>query len=180
LYFTLRTVKEFITKNSKETQKLAGILAKELTSKPRRGGALIIGLEGELGAGKTTFTKGFVRALGIKEKILSPTFVLMKIYQLKNKNYKLLIHIDAYRLKDHRDLFALGIKEILTDSQNIILIEWSDRVEKILPKKYIKIHIDHLSEDKRKVTIENSWQISHTPTRKFPSDKSRVESGSYG
>ena len=172
--------KEFVTQNTKETQKLGVILAKEIASKPSLKQAVVIGLEGELGAGKTTFIKGFAKTLGVKEKVLSPTFVLMKIYQLKNKNYKLLIHIDAYRLKDHRDLFALGIKEILTDSQNIILIEWSDRVEKILPKKYIKIHIDHLSEDKRKVTIENSWQISHTPTRKFPSDKSRVESGSYG
>ena len=153
MYFTLRTVKEFITKNSKETQKLAGILAKELTSKPRRGGALIIGLEGELGAGKTTFTKGFVRALGIKEKILSPTFVLHKIYKTKTINYKFLHHIDTYRVKDHHALLALGIKEILADPQNIILIEWSDRVEKILPKKYIKIHFDHIDNNGRKITI---------------------------
>ena len=157
-------MKEFITKNAKETGRLAGILAKELEKKGStffsiqgrtlKRKAVIIGLEGELGAGKTTFIKGFARALGVKEKVLSPTFVLIKSYKLKTINYKLLFHIDAYRLKDHRDLLSLGIEEILAHSENIVLIEWSDRVEKILPKKYIKIHFDHISEKERRITIE--------------------------
>ena len=145
-------MKEYITKSTKETQRLAGILAKEFSAKLTKK-AVVIGLEGELGAGKTTFVKGFARALGVKEKILSPTFVLHKIYKLKTTNYKLLHHIDAYRLKDHQELIPLGIKEILADPQNIIIIEWSDRVAKILPKKYIKIHIDHIEENIRKIRV---------------------------
>jgi|SRR3989344_1848364 len=159
-------MKEFITKNTKETEKLATILAEELTSRASENHGLIIGLEGELGAGKTTFAQAFAKALGVKDKILSPTFVLIKSYKLqaissKPKAYNLkpiafsfLHHIDAYRLKDHQDLASLGIKEIFEDSQNIVLIEWSDRVEKILPKDYIKIHIDHISENERKITIK--------------------------
>ncbi|MDP3731356.1 MAG: tRNA (adenosine(37)-N6)-threonylcarbamoyltransferase complex ATPase subunit type 1 TsaE [bacterium] len=171
--------KEFITQNTKETQKLGGILAKEIVSKPSSEKAAVIGLEGELGAGKTTFIKGFAKALGIKEKILSPTFVLIKSYKigksaihplensratsrgsrvggmadLPTNEYKFLVHIEAYRLKDHRGLLPLGIKEILADPQNIILIEWSDRVAKILPRKYIKIHVDHIEENIRKIRI---------------------------
>ena len=128
----------------------------EITRQSANNKALVIGMEGELGAGKTTFIKGFAKGLGVKEKVLSPTFVLMKIYKLNNKSavYKFFVHIDAYRLKDHRDLLALGIKEILVDPQNIVLIEWSDRVKKILPRKYIKIHFDHIEESIRKISIK--------------------------
>ena len=146
--------KEFVTKSAKETVKLGGVLAQKLVARNRNKKAAVFGLEGELGAGKTTFIKGFAKALGIKEKISSPTFVLHKIYKIKTNNCKLLHHIDAYRLKDHRDLLPLGIKEILENPENIVLIEWPDRVEKILPKKYIKIHIDHLEENTRKIVIK--------------------------
>lgn len=145
--------KEFITKNHKETEKFGSRLAKEVIGQPAGKISKTIGLEGELGAGKTTFVKGFAKAFGIKEKISSPTFVLMKYYELPTADYKLLYHIDTYRLKDHHDLISLGIKEILTDPKNIVLIEWSDRVEKILPKKYTKIHFDHVDSHSRKITI---------------------------
>ena len=168
---------EYITKSAKETMELGGFLAQKLKARNRNKKTAVFGLEGELGAGKTTFIKGFAKALGVKEKILSPTFVLMKFYKLSKSAihplensraksrgsrvsrradlpYKLLVHIDAYRLKDHRDLLPLGIKEILENPENIVLIEWPDRVEKILPKKYIKIHIDHLEENKRKIVIK--------------------------
>ena len=163
--------KEFLTKSAKETQKIAAALAKGSTLRGQtldlqKGltsifgrtlkRALVIGLEGELGAGKTTFIKGFAKALGVKGKILSPTFVLMKTYKIADlpKNYKFLIHIDAYRLKDHRDLISLGLKEILANPQNIVLIEWSDRVRKILPRGYMKIHFDHIKENTRKIVIK--------------------------
>ena len=158
----------FTTRSAKETQKIAAALAKKIEKKGstldlKKGRtlkrALVIGLEGELGAGKTTFIKGFARALGVREKILSPTFVLMKTHKLGKsaihlpENHKFLIHIDAYRLKDHQDLASLGIKEILENPENIILIEWSDRVEKILPKQYMKIHMDHIEENIRKIRV---------------------------
>ena len=167
--------REFITENFKETQKIAGVLARQIIQKLSDDKALVIGLEGELGAGKTTFVKGFAKALGVKEKILSPTFVLMKFYRIRKSaiqslensrarsrgsrvtriaDFQFLIHIDAYRLKDHRDLIPLGIKEMLSNPENIVLIEWSDRVAKILPKKYIQIHFDHVNENTRKISIK--------------------------
>ena len=145
---------QFLSKSSKQTQKLAENLAKESVKKYfQKKGSLIVGLEGELGAGKTTFVKGFAKGLGLKNKISSPTFVLMKSYNLKRITYNNLYHIDAYRLKDHKDLIKLGIKEILNDPKNLVLIEWSDRVKKILPKNYLKIHIDHIDEMTRKILI---------------------------
>ena len=148
----------YLTNNSKETEKLAGfLLAHFLKNKTPASTkkALVIALEGELGAGKTTFTKGLAKALGIKAKIKSPTFTLIKSYKLRVASYKFLYHIDCYRLKDHKDLIPLGIKEILANSDNIVLIEWSDCVQQILPKKHIKIHIDHLDNNTRKITILN-------------------------
>src|SRR6185369_2632079 len=130
------------SKSPKETQKIAAELAKKFSVKQIVKQAIVLALEGELGAGKTQFTKGFAKALGVKQKITSPTFVLMKPYKIKGGT---LFHIDAYRLKNHRDLEALGVKELLKQAGNILLIEWSDRVTKILPKKHIKIHIDHLN-----------------------------------
>ena len=145
-----------LSKSSKKTEKAAEILARELIKKSlSKKSAFVFGLEGELGAGKTTFAKGFAKGLDVGLKISSPTFVLMKSYKLNTSNHKLLFHIDAYRLKGHEDLIKLGIKEIFNDSKSIVLIEWSDRIKKILPKQYTKIHIDHISEKERKITVTN-------------------------
>lgn len=146
-----------ISKSPIATQKIAWDLAKKIRqladSKPPDK-AIVIGLEGELGAGKTTFVKGFAKTLGIKEKITSPTFVIMKRYELRDMSYKFLYHIDVYRLKDEKELIKLGIEEIFSDPQGIVLIEWADRVKKILPKNYISIHMDHISEKERKISIK--------------------------
>src|SRR3989344_9221438 len=97
------------TKNPKGTQKIARMLARKVILEKRET-AKVICLEGNLGAGKTTFTQGFARALGIKARVLSPTFVLMKIYKINQitTNHKLqtnfLVHIDCYRLDSPKDL----------------------------------------------------------------------------
>ncbi len=141
------------TKSARETQKLATSLAqKTVNSKPLKH-ARVFALEGELGAGKTTFIQGFAKVLKIKQKITSPTFVLIKNYKLLTTHYSLLFHIDAFRLKDWHDLVSLGIKDIFANPGNIVLIEWAERVQPILPKKRIKIHIDHLGKSTRKITI---------------------------
>lgn len=144
---------KYLTKSPKDTEKLAGFLLEKFT-KLGLEKSLVIALEGELGAGKTTFVKGVAKALKIKTNIKSPTFNLMKTYEIRGKSHKTLYHFDCYRLKDHRDLEVMGIKEILNNPDNIILIEWSDRVKKILPKKYIKVHIDHISSNERSITIK--------------------------
>ena len=122
----------------KETEKYAEELAASI-DKNRR----IFALVGDLGAGKTTFSQFFLRALGVTESVTSPTFVIMKSYKLKTKNYKLAYHIDCYRLKNSEELLSLGFAEILADTKNTILIEWADRVRDILPPKTVWIDFAH-------------------------------------
>ncbi len=141
-----------ITKSSKETQRFAADFSKKIL-KIKSEKAIIVGLIGELGAGKTVFAKGFARGLGIKEIVVRPTFVLERIYRLKGESFKLFVHIDAYRLEKAKELSGLGFKNLSRDSHNIILIEWADRVKKILPKNYIEIKFEHISDNKRKITI---------------------------
>jgi len=149
----------FVSNSPKDTQKVASNLAKKIlmNSPLRSGRARVIGLEGELGAGKTVFVKGFSKALKIKGPISSPTFIIMKSYKIPNhiQNYTFhtIYHIDVYRLKDEKDLVKLGIKKIINNFHNIVLIEWAERVRKILPKDHIKIHIDHIGKNKRKIAI---------------------------
>lgn len=136
-----------------ETGKIAANLAHKITKNEPQKHAVVLALEGELGAGKTTFVKAFAKALKIKAHITSPTFVLMKRYVLTTNNFTRLFHIDAYRLKNYHDLASLGVPELMADTKNIILIEWADRIKPILPKKHIKIHIDHVDSKTRRLTI---------------------------
>lgn len=122
----------------KETKKLAKNFAEGVFEIV---GPIIISLEGDLGAGKTTFTQGFAGGLGIREKIQSPTFVILKIYDIP-KSRKNFIHVDAYRLKAE-DFKILGWKEFIKNPENIILVEWGNRIKKILPKKTIRILFEH-------------------------------------
>ena len=143
----------FKTKSAKETQKTAANLVRKIIKLKPQKHARVFALEGELGAGKTTFIQGFAKALKIKQKITSPTFVLIKNYSLHTTHYKLLYHIDAFRLRDWRDLVSLGIKDIFADPGNVIMIEWAERVRPILPLQKTTVHIDHLGENTRKITI---------------------------
>ena len=146
-----------ITKSPKETRELGHSVLNRISLSGQKD-AMVITLEGELGAGKTTFVKGLAKILGIKAKVKSPTFTLMKKYKLpkgrklKAKNY--LYHLDCYRLKNHKDLLVLGIKDILKDKDNLLLIEWPERIRKILPKKHIKINIEHVDKNTRKIEIK--------------------------
>jgi tRNA threonylcarbamoyladenosine biosynthesis protein TsaE len=106
-------------------------------------GGQVIGLIGQLGAGKTVFVSGLAAGLGLKQRLTSPTFVLMKLYRLKNKNrpLKMLAHIDAYRLTKTKQLEAIGADEYFKRPDTVTVIEWADKIKKVLPKqtKYIKI-----------------------------------------
>lgn len=137
---------KFITKNKKETQTIAFALAKEIVRhKSER--AIVIGLVGDLGSGKTTFTQGFAKGIGIKEKIKSPTFILMQIFELprrkKATQYKNFIHIDAYRISRKKELEHLGLQQMFRDPHNIMLIEWADRIKNLLPKRAATIIFAH-------------------------------------
>ena len=96
--------------------------------------ALVVALSGELGAGKTAFTKELARVLGVTETITSPTFVIEKIYEIPTHPFlKHLIHIDAYRLEHEQELEVLKWRTIVKDPQNLIVVEWPERVPKLIP-----------------------------------------------
>ena len=136
---------KYISKTEKETYQIAAKLAKKLK------GGEIIALEGDLGSGKTTFVKGLARAFGIKQHVTSPTFVLMKIYEIGNRparrsskseggKYEIrnFVHVDCYRLDEPQELFYLGIEEYLNKKETIVIIEWADKIKKYL-KKFKKV-----------------------------------------
>lgn len=116
--------------------------------------AVIVGLYGNLGSGKTTFTQFIAKALDIKEQITSPTFVIEKIYETKNSTFKRLVHIDAYRLENGSELQNLNFEELVDNKNNLILIEWPENVKDILPKNHLKIYFEFIDDKTRKITFE--------------------------
>ena len=136
-------MKIYKTNSSRETQKIAADLARKFLRVRSQKNALVLALQGDLGSGKTTFTQGFLRSLGVRKKITSPTFVITKSYKLKAKSYKHAYHIDCYRIKKPKELLDLGLKEILTNPQNIVLIEWTERIRRILPKNTMWLKFKH-------------------------------------
>ena len=138
---TERTAKSFVEKNARVEQ--------------AREKALIVGLYGDLGFGKTTFVKGIAKVFGLKKTITSPTFVIEKIYKLKNQVFDNLIHIDAYRLKSGDELLNLGWKEISKNPKNIIFIEWPENVNDILPSDAKNIKFRFVDENVREITFLN-------------------------
>ncbi|MCD6429134.1 tRNA (adenosine(37)-N6)-threonylcarbamoyltransferase complex ATPase subunit type 1 TsaE [bacterium] len=158
-----RTKKEFITNSFSQTKKLGEAFAKEillLTQKRQRG--VVLALKGDLGGGKTTFLQGFAKGLGIKEKILSPTFVIIKKYKLPTTHYplstKLFYHIDCYRIENKKEILHLGYKKFVADPQNIIAIEWAEKIKDIIPKDAIWIYFEFLDKNKRRIII--NYQLS--------------------
>jgi len=145
---------KLLSRNPAQTKKIGQILAKEiLKTKLKR--AFVLGLVGDLGGGKTTFLQGFAKGLGIKEKILSPTFVILKKFKVKSLGFKVFYHIDCYRIEKPKEILDLGFKEIVSDPKNIVAIEWADRIKKILPKKILILKFDFINRNQREIEILN-------------------------
>ena len=135
----------YITTSGKSTQKLGEKLAKRI--KP----PMVVALISDLGGGKTTLTQGIAKGLKIKSKVVSPTFVLERIYQVPKKDWSL-YHYDLYRIAPDDML----VDEILSNAEdNVVLIEWAEKIKDQLPKKAVQIKISILDENKRKITITN-------------------------
>ena len=123
--------------------------------------ATVIALSGDLGAGKTTLTQNIAGVCGINEQVLSPTFVLMRIYKIDEKNsqkifgfkYEHLIHIDAYRIEKENELLTLGWQEMLKEKKNLILIEWPEKVSGLIPKNAISVKLKHKGEKTREIEV---------------------------
>ncbi len=136
---------EVITKSAYETKELGKKLAASLK------GGEILALSGELGSGKTTFVQGFAEGLGVKARIISPTFILMRKY---GKNF---YHIDLYRLQENieNEVKNLGIEDVWSNPRNIVVIEWAEKIRNLIPKSAIWIKFENLGENERKLTISH-------------------------
>ena len=143
--------KEFITSSPTETKNSAKEIAQEILKKKSQKTSFVIGLKGELGSGKTTFVQGFAKGLGIKEKILSPTFVIYRKFRIKNSKY--FYHFDCYRIKRAKDILNLDFKEIISNPENIVVVEWADKIKKIMPKNTLWISFKLINEFSRKLTL---------------------------
>jgi len=160
---------ECSSRSAFETKKIGRILGQELRVTKDKQKAHILGLKGDLGGGKTTFLQGLAKGLGIKEKVLSPTFVILKKFEiptLKRRDsikstrgqvlkFKNFYHIDCYRVKNRKEIDNLALEEIINCPQNIVAIEWAARLAKILPKDTIFINFKFISKEKRKIIF--SW-----------------------
>lgn len=146
-------------KNLQEMNVIAGDFLTALGKLPDAGEALVVGLSGDLGAGKTAFTKCVAGLLGITETITSPTFILEKIYPINENPFlgsriKKLVHIDAYRLDDGHEMSALDWGSVIKDEHALVLLEWPEQVASALPRSIINLSFEHVDEGVRSVSGE--------------------------
>jgi len=147
-------MQSIITYTPGQTRHLGKKTALEIMGKSPGKKAVLLCLEGELGGGKTTFVQGFASGMGIKEKILSPTFVIARRFPIKkNKHFGNFFHLDCYRIKKGKEIADLGFKEIIDNPHNIVAVEWPDRIKKMLPRKRMVIKFIFLDRNKRKIQI---------------------------
>jgi tRNA threonylcarbamoyladenosine biosynthesis protein TsaE len=149
-------MKRFLTKSEKGTEKLGEKIGKKILKEKLDKTAKILALEGDLGGGKTTFLKGFAKGLGIREKILSPTFILFRKFQIPNSKFQNFYHIDCYRIEKEREILNLDFRKIIKDPKNIVAVEWANKIKKILPRKVLKIKFKILEKKEREILIK--WQ----------------------
>jgi tRNA threonylcarbamoyladenosine biosynthesis protein TsaE len=130
------------SKSARETRRIAEEFALKLSIKETR--ATVVGLIGELGVGKTLFVQRAAWVLGVRGRMLSPTFLIARAYPLpRRSSFKKLYHLDAYRIKNKRDLDNIHFFRILESSRAVVFIEWADRIRRYLPKDAYIIRMKH-------------------------------------
>lgn len=137
---------EFTTKSASETKELGRKVGSSLK------GGVVLALVGELGSGKTTFVQGLAEGLGTKAQIISPTFILVRKY---GSNF---YHIDLYRLEENLDkeVESLGLTDIWREKDNVVVIEWAEKIKNLLPARAIWVNFEILGNEQRKVRIKDS------------------------
>ena len=135
---------EIVTNSPDETIAVAEKIGRLLC------GGEVIAYKGDLGAGKTTFTKGIAKGMGLNVDVLSPTFAIVNEYQSEGK--PTLYHFDMYRITNEDDLYATGFFDYL-DENNVLCIEWSENITDSLPEDTITVDIQNLGETKRRITV---------------------------
>ncbi|MFH0857689.1 MAG: tRNA (adenosine(37)-N6)-threonylcarbamoyltransferase complex ATPase subunit type 1 TsaE [Candidatus Magasanikbacteria bacterium] len=141
----------YTTHSEEETKAIGKTITETLN------GGDIVTLVGDLGAGKTTFTKGLAEGLGITDTITSPTFTLMNVYKLPQakNNIHTLVHIDTYRLEDEEELKDIGVEDYLGEPNTLVLIEWPEKLQTLLKDKNIlTITLEHQKDNERKIQIQ--------------------------
>lgn len=150
---------EITTKSAEETRQKAGEFMETILARLKAGKhgeteerAALVCLWGDLGSGKTTFTQGIAKKLGVKETVNSPTFLVMKKYVLAGENKGInLYHFDLYRISKAEEMLDLGWKEIIADKNNLVVVEWPDKIVEILPPWRIDLKFDLISENARRI-----------------------------
>ncbi len=135
----------FLSTSEAETEARGAALACELAP-----GSIVL-LCGDLGAGKTVFSRGFARGLGITEPVSSPTYTIVQEYELGNGSR--LYHMDLYRITDERAALGFGVDEFLNEPGSISLVEWPERIRGLLPDTAIRVELFHRSETEREIRI---------------------------
>lgn len=140
---------EIITSSLQETQAIARQIIASLDSEH------VVALYGDLGAGKTTFSQGIGKALGIERHLQSPTFTIVKVYSIpSHSQFETLQHVDLYRLEKESEMKAIGLDELIDDPKSLVLIEWADKLGTSLPKNRIDVFLEYVDESKRKLVVK--------------------------
>lgn len=148
-----------ITKSSSETREFGKEFAESVIQNGPQEKAVVLGLTGELGGGKTTFLQGFAKGLEIEDKILSPTFILMNRFGIPHYEFNNFYHIDCYRVDEEEEIEKLGFSKIISSNGNIVAIEWADKISNLLPKERINITFTIKDEETRQIIVNNPYKI---------------------
>ena len=145
---------QIVSKTPEQTEDIAVKILRRLTALPPKNSATVLTLKGDLGSGKTTFSKFLGRRLGVKEQVTSPTFLLIKRYPTFNPSFKNFFHIDAYRIEKESEISNLGFTEMLSNPENIVAIEWPEKIPSLIPSDAYEISFEHgINEDERIINV---------------------------
>lgn len=143
---------EIISHSPEETEKLAAQFVEKLLREKSEKKAMVVALRGDLGTGKTAFTKGVAKALGVTETVTSPTFIIQKSYTLASSAFHKLIHIDAYRFEEATEAHVLELETLFKNPHYLIVIEWPEQIEPFIPADAIRVHFTFIDGSTRKIT----------------------------
>ena len=138
---------EYTTKTADETKKLGETFGSKLI------GGETICLYGELGAGKTVFTSGLINYFLPKKRILSPTFIIVRHYPVIDSRIKNIYHADLYRMANNGEIESTGLAEFINKPDSVVLVEWAEKMGKLLPKDRTDVKLLITGEHRRKISI---------------------------
>lgn len=135
---------------------MAKVFMREVAQKHTGKGALVVGLRGDLGAGKTAFVKEFAKEVRIPRTINSPTFIIENLYNIPeggeiSDKFNRLVHIDAYRLDGPADTDVLEWESVFSDPKTVVFVEWPEIVEEVLPRSMVNISFEFIDENTREI-----------------------------